>query len=731
MLRSTLITLLCSFYVLFSNAQSEENKVFLNNESSINSNKLEYSPAFYEDGIVFISSRASSKKYRIKDTRIDKNIMSIYLARRSEAGLLQNPEPFSEELLSTVHEGPITFDRTADNIFFTRNNIVKGRPKKAKDGIVKLKIYTASKVGDKWSNIKDMKFNDNDFNTAHPAISVEGNVLYFSSDRPGGMGGMDIWKVNRTGDDWSAPENLGPNINTDSDEIFPFIHADGSLYFASGGHSGFGGLDLYSSAFSNNSFSKVVNLGKPFNTENDDFGFIIDRDKKNGYFSSNRAGGIGDDDIYSFYLSNNLDQVTGAPTRPIGNRDIEIAVIDDETGEPIQGAKINYILVDELTLAKALLDSEGNEVDPNTNELLLKLPFGSDASIGNTDPEGVFPTSVKYSNYIFNIEKPGYQARQVILTSDSEVNQFLITLSKAIPGSDGLVNNNNTGTNNSNNGTNNSGSIGNNSSNSNSGPIVLGQDGNSGIDLGTTIREGSVIELPNIYYNFNDSGIRPDARKDLDVVVGLLNRYPDMQIELSSHTDSRGSSRYNRNLSQTRAENAVAYLSRQGISASRLRAVGYGESELRNECNDGVNCSEFDHQYNRRTEVRVTRMSREINVTFVNDSSAPETIDAAPEQVINSTRPSSSTISSSSSNSSGDFVGSSSGSVQVIVGVFSEEKNAQKRLNQVKSLGFDLAAIEAKAGKNVVIAGRYASSSEAESAASFLKANSVKTYVKR
>jgi len=471
-------------FVANISAQTDENNVFINNEASINSGKLEYSPAFYEDGIVFISSRPSAKKYKIKDTRIDKNIMSIFLARRTEAGLLQNPEPFAEELLSTVHEGPITFDRTADNIFFTRNNIVKGRPKKAKDGIVKLKIYSAAKVGEKWSNIKELRFNNNDYNTAHPTISVEGDVLYFSSDREGGMGGMDIWKVNRVGDEWSTPENMGPTINTDSDEIFPFIHADGTLYFASSGHSGFGGLDLYSSSYVNNQYTDVVNLGKPFNTENDDFGFIIDRDKKNGYFSSNRSGGLGDDDIYSFYLLNNLDQVTGVPAQPTGTRDIEIAVIDDETGVPIEGAKINYILVDELTLAKALLDSEGNEVDANTNELLLKLPFGDDATIGDTDGEGVFPANVKYSNYIFNIQKPGYQARQVILTSGSEVNQFLITLSKAIPGANDIAGS--TG-NNSSNGNGNNGSTDSNNPNgsndatsgSNSGPIVLGQDGNS------------------------------------------------------------------------------------------------------------------------------------------------------------------------------------------------------------------------------------------------------------
>ena len=716
------LSLIFFCFVLIGNvfAQSTENDVFLTNEASINSNHLEYSPAFFEDGIVFISSRASSKKYKILDTRIDKNIMSIYLARRSETGLLQNPEPFSEELLSTVHEGPITFDRTADNIYFTRNNLIKGKPKKAKDGIVKLKIYSAAKVGDKWTNIDELDFNDTEYNTAHPAISVDGDEMYFSSDRPGGMGGMDIWRSRNIGGQWGDPENLGPAVNTDSDEIFPFIHADGTLYFASGGHNGFGGLDLFSSINNGGTYSEITNLGKPFNTESDDFGFIIDRDKKNGYFSSNRAGGLGEDDIYSFYLLNNLDVLTGTPTLPVGNRDIEIAVIDDETGAPLQGANINYILVDELTLAKALIDSEGNGIDPTTNELLVKLPFDADALTGNTDGEGVFPANVKYSNYIFNIEKSGYQSRQVILTSDSEVNQFLITLSKALPGGD-IAGNNSDSNGDGNNG---------NSSSSTTTPTVLGSDGSTtDIDLGTTIRTGSVIELPNIYYNFNDASIRPDARKDLDVVLGLLNRYPDMQIELSSHTDSRGSSRYNRSLSQKRAENAVRYLQQQGIAASRLRPVGYGESELRNGCDDGVNCSEAEHQYNRRTEVRVTSMSREINVTFVNDTSAPTTIDSAPSTISSSTG-STSTSQGSASSSSGSIVGNSSGAVSVITGLFSNRSNAEKRLNQVLRLGFDLANIVLQSDKHMVVAGRYDNRSEAQSAATFLNSNSVKTYIK-
>ncbi|NNE30184.1 MAG: OmpA family protein [Saprospiraceae bacterium] len=714
------LLILLSNGALSQEGQTDQN-ILLTNEASINSEFLEYSPAFFEDGIIFISSRVADKRYKIKDKRINKNIMSIFFAKRSESGLLQTPKPFAEELLSTVHEGPMALDRTADNIFFTRNNLKKGRMKKAKDGIVKLKIYSAERVGDKWGNIKELPFNNDEYNTAHPSVSIEGEYLYFSSDRPGGLGGMDIWRSQRAGEDWGEPENLGPLVNSESDEVFPFIHADGSLYFASGGHSGFGGLDLYSAQESDQQWAEVENLGEPFNSTGDDFGFIIDRDKKNGYFSSNREGGLGEDDIFSFYVLNNLDALAGDNRQ--GTREILVSVLDDETGMPLSDTKISYILVDELTLAKALVDSDGNQIDPTTNELLLKLPFDENASSGVTDSEGNFPTDVSYDNFIFNIEKPGFQSRQVILTANSEVNEFLVTLTSDAfaANQSGTTGENGTGPGGVNEGENP------NTQNGTNPPLVIGDDGN-GLDLGTTIREGTVIELPNIYYNFNDSNIRPDARQDLDIILGLMNRYPDLRIELASHTDSRGSNRYNNNLSQSRAQNAVRYLTENGISSNRVTPRGYGESELRNGCADDVVCTEEEHQYNRRTEVRVVSLGQEIDLTFVNDTKAPDVVDYAPSSV---TEPTSSDPVSTSPTTGQSSISGDGGSVLVIVGVFKNLQNAQRRLNQVIAIGFDRAEIRDRNGNNMVVAGQYSSRSAADSAASFLRENGVKTYIPR
>ena len=692
----TLLLCVSMTHSLLGQAESEEKRVIITNEATINTENLEYSPAFFEDGIVFISTKVSAKRYRVTDKRINKNIMSIFRSQRSESGSLMAPNPFAEELLSSVHEGPITFDRTADNIYFTRNNYKDGKKKKASDGIVKLKIYSASKVNDTWSNIEDLSFNDDESNTAHPAISVDGQFLYFASDRPGGMGGMDIWVANRRGDDWGTPTNLGPMINTDGDEIFPFIHADGTLYFASNGHVGVGGLDLYyTNQGENGAWGKPANLGKPFNTEHDDFGFIVDRDKKNGYFSSNRSGGLGEDDIYSFYALDNLDALSGIVRRnPNETRQIELAVIDEETGDLIEGANINYILVDELTLAKALVDDSENLSD---KEVLLRLPFTDGNMQGVTDSNGVFPAEVKYANYIFNIQKEGFQSRQVVLTANSDVKQFLVTLSKALAGGEHL--------------TDTEGNPNGNPNGSPTGEETEGSDpiGGSLADLGvSTIKEGTVIELPNIYYNFNDASIRPDARQDLDIIASLLLKYPAMEIELASHTDSRGTDRYNQRLSQKRAENAVQYLVNQGIEEYRLIPTGYGESEIRNRCSDGVNCEEIEHQFNRRTEVRITKMAQEVNITFVNNTSIPST----PEPTTG-------------------YYSSNLGEVLVITGIFNNLRNAETRLGQVQDLGFGSAQIvDFRGNKHMVVAGRYGSRQEAEGAAGALNDGGIKTYIK-
>lgn len=692
-----LAALLLVVNVAKSQSSVEEKKVFINNEATINTDKLEYSPAFLEDGIVFISSKYLSKKFKVKDKRIDKNIMSIYHARREESGLLQVPIHFANELTTTVHEGPLTFDRTADRVFFTRNNVKNGKRKKAKDGIVKLKIYTSERVSDKWMNVEELSFNDDESNTCHPAISVDGDILYFASDRPGSLGGMDIWMSKKSGDMWGEPINLGPEINTEADEVFPFAHADGSLFFASSGHAGFGGLDVFFSNRNGEGWNKPTNLKAPFNSENDDFGYIIDRDKKNGYFSSNRPGGFGEDDIYSFYVSGNLDELFNDKDKPKEIKNFNLLVTDAATGDIVEGAKITYTNLDELNIANAITEQGKTTsilqlLSEENKELLLRVPLDANSQNGLTDNWGKFPLSLNEGNYVLIVEQEGFTPHQMVVDTDREELDIFVSLNTKPEES--MANNDN-GNNNS-------------STNPNNGGDGTGSNG-SAVDAPTfntgttsdetsfpsTIKEGTVFQLPNIYYNFNDAKIRPDARIDLDALADFLQNYPDIEIELSSHTDSRGGTRYNRKLSQGRADNAVKYLIGRGLSSSRLTPVGYGEEQIRNHCTDGKDCSEEEHQYNRRTEVRITKMSQEINIQFVNESSPPSTYTEPSNEYTSSTT-------STSYDTDNQTVRNIAYLEQftVVAGVFGEYKNAQKRLNKLYDLGFGGAEIVAYGSAN-------------------------------
>jgi len=707
--------------VISAQETEEEKRVFINNEATINSDKLDYSPAFFEDGIVFISSKVSTKRYKVKDRRIDKNVMSIFQSRREENGLLLPPTPFAMELLSTVHEGPLTFDRTGEKLFFTRNNLKNGKKKKAKDGIVKLKIYQAESVSGKWTNVKDMPFNDDQFNTAHPSISVDGDVLYFASDREGGAGGMDIWSVKREGDSWGEPQNLGPTVNTDSDEIFPFIHADGTLYFASNGHPGFGGLDLFFSR-PGVEWSSPTNLGGPFNTENDDFGFIIDRDKKNGYFSSSRTGGYGADDIYSFYVSGNLDELFDEDNRPKVTRSFMLAVADNVSAEMIEGATITYTNLDNLSITKAISSGAKSDMleevdEPDNSDLLLRVPMEDIGKNGVTDNFGKFPVDLTTGNYAFVIEKAGYESRQIIIDTEKSDAEIFVSLDKErlMASNNGTTYTENTGT---------TGGINGNPITTNTSPSNPSTTTIPGGGFTSTIREGTVFQLPNIYYNFNDASIRQDAIIDLDALADFLNQYPDVEIELSSHTDSRGGSRYNKKLSQKRAENAVGYLVRKGIAANRMVPRGYGEEAIRNHCTNGKDCTEDEHQYNRRTEVKIMSMSKEINIEFINDTSPPSYTDSAEDY------DGGSFTENNTPSTTGSYTSSSSGNFTVIAGVYSNYENAERKMNRLLDKGYNGTEIQSVGSQFHIIVKRFSSKSEAENLQGRLTSDNIDSYLK-
>ncbi len=279
----------------------DSSKVDIKN-MAFNSEYADFSPAFFKDGLLFSSTRTKGKNAGGLDQWTGENFNDIYYIAKVNIDSASKAQLLPGFINSNFHEGPATYDATANTIYFTRNSVVKGVQKRSKEGVLKIQIYTAAMQDNRWDIIKEFSLNNPENIFCHPSISEDGNRIYFASDIPGGYGGLDIYYADRTGDSWGTPVNLGVHVNSQWNEAFPYIHSTGTLYFASEGLPGLGGFDVYSVRFGGLEWEDVKNLGYPINTANDDFGFILDSTNKSGYIASNRVGGKGSDDIYSVFI---------------------------------------------------------------------------------------------------------------------------------------------------------------------------------------------------------------------------------------------------------------------------------------------------------------------------------------------------------------------------------------------------------------------------------------------
>ncbi len=838
MIRKISVLLFALAVCTFAHAQLpiQNGEVTVENETKVNTEKLEFSPVFYKDGIVYVSSENDGLRYAVTDERISHNVFSIYQSTRDEEGNLKMGHPLARELLSDLHEGPLTFNTTGELMYFTRNDS-KVTSNTSGNVLKKLNIFSAQMADNKWGNITEMPFNEPQYNTCHPSITPDLDELYFASDRPGGYGGYDLYVVRKIGGEWSSPVNLGPQVNTPDNEVFPFIHADGTLYFGSNGHGGAGGLDLFYSTKTRDVWRRPVNMGEPFNTGSDDFGIIVDRDNKNGYFSSARGGGSGGDDIYRFNVL--ADDIKD---------EILVTVVDAVTNDPLEAAEIAWVNLNEVNLPPGK-DAETlrlESISGENGEMIFKLNSGNDLNKGLTDLDGQFVVTLPNGEYVLRASRDGYLPTHIGFSVPPSTgdNTFIIPLDKAVDcvPINGAVTDISYGTVQAGAAvvirevesrkefrttTDNSGqysyclkcgieyqiwaeksgkqsakrtistknqpcddqlgftenlaiSIG-----STGGPITTNPPGRtnpndpyrdpndpyrdpsdpyrdpynpstpryddlSGGTVGAPIREGTIIQLPNIYYNFDDAGLRPDARADLDLVVRMMNLYPEMEIELGSHTDSRGTDGYNRSLSQRRSDRCVDYLVSQGISAGRINAVGYGESKPRNRCVNGRKCSESEHQENRRTEVVVTRLGNSYS-TLLRDDAAIQQLEsyAVGEGGTNNREyydESPTTTSydsydsynerSSSSTTTTDYNAvpvATAKKYYVIAGTFRNAENASVRKGEVMNRGFSNVEVIKFDYPNyhAVCVDKFAQESDARAMVRELQAQDINSYVRR
>ncbi len=325
---------------------------------NINTEAAEFSPSFYQEGIVFVSSR--SKKHSLK--RNYSRDRSKYLNLYYSEGLIGNdmmttPEKIKGQVNTRFHQGPATFYQDHQKIIFTSNNTNSSQ---ATDKNLKLYSATFSNENNRWQNVTPLPFNHEEYSSGHPAMDITEKVLYFVSDRPGGMGGTDLYKVSIIGNDWGTPVNLGNKINTPGNEMFPYIDRNNRLYFSSNGHGGLGGLDIFYVDI-NKSTHKVQNMGFPINSTRDDYGLIYDETKELGYFSSDR---IGQSDLYQYRVIEEV--IHNAFTTTVYDSQLPLSMASLQSG-PTQGTLLVVAGI-EHKKSYVITDNQVIEVkDPETN----------------------------------------------------------------------------------------------------------------------------------------------------------------------------------------------------------------------------------------------------------------------------------------------------------------------------------------------------------------------------
>jgi outer membrane protein OmpA-like peptidoglycan-associated protein len=568
-----------------------------------NSEASDFSPAWFGNEIVFVSARKKTSIIRSIYNRTSSSFLDLFVASPDS----RTGKPFSGDLNTKYHEGPLTFTRNLDTVIFTRSNFFNKKFRKSTEGINKLKLFQAVwvKSQKRWTNITPLPFNNDQYSVGHPAFSPDGKTLYFASDMPGSLGGTDIYYSQLiTGSngkkDWSSPVNMGPEINTRGNEMFPFIDMDGNLWFSSDGLPGLGGLDEFVAFKKTGGFLKPVNPGYPLNTRFDDFGYITKSSGSEGYISSDRNNQIGNDDIYRIrkisrslpvvvYDSKTKKRITSAAiVFSTGGTELQSQQSDvnglgmfrikPSGSYSISVTKENY---DEAKLELSDLNSDTHDtiripMHPRSFKFILT---GKVYSADNFKP---VPNSTAYltDKSDLSVKEAKCDEKGMFTFQLQPESDYSVKVSVSKKGSKCSSNINECST------------------------RGLSTDVNFNQSF-PVFCVGDVIKVENIYYDLGKYNIRPDAALELDKLLVIMKTYPSMKIELRSHTDSRGTASANMTLSQNRAKAAAEYLFSKGIERNRIASKGFGESMPLNNCIDGVKCTEEEYKVNRRTEFKI------------------------------------------------------------------------------------------------------------------------------
>ena len=488
---------------------------------NINSKYSDFSSTFKGDTLLFASARPRIIANQIYQ-RTGQAFTNLYYSVKTNdtTNTYSEPKLFSKKVFSVYHEATPVFTKDGKTMYYTQNEVKKNHKRKLTNGLNK--IYKATNENGKWvdQGVLDI-FALDSIRVAHPALSPDEKTLYFASDAKGSYGQSDLYKIELHPDGTIGnPENLGTTINTEARESYPFVTDDNILLFASDGRLGMGGYDIYAVDL-NTPNAIPVHLGSPINSPFDDFDMNWDRTTNQGVLSSNRPGGKGDDDLYSF-------QNTGAPFVFEYLTNIKGRVLDQTTSNSIAYAALVLLDKNNNEVARTLADETGNFSFENVASNAVYTIQGAKEAYSTAGIEAI---ARLYGDNI---------------TKDLRLKKDVYEIAP-------------------------------------------------GLDL------AKVFEITQIYFDLDKSTIRKDAIEPLEKIVQALQEYPEIKIEIGSHTDSRQHRKYNKLLSQRRADATMAYLIKRGIAPERLTAKGYGESQLVNSCADGIICTEEQHQQNRRS----------------------------------------------------------------------------------------------------------------------------------
>lgn len=513
------------------------------NNININSDAEDFGTSYFKNKIVFASSR-TTKSMPKKSYRNGKPYLNLYMAD-VDNDQLKEPEIFNKSFNGNMNEGPASFNKEGTFMAYSKNNYDLTK----KELVVNIEIYfsTYDKEKEKWSEPESFLLNNKDYSVGQPSLSDDGKTMYFTCNKPGGFGGADLYKVTRDENGtWGNSTNLGNTINTEGNEVFPFYQEEkGILFFASNGHFGLGNLDIFSSTLKGSVYGKATNLGAPLNSSSDDFSILIDSSLTRGFFSSNRAGGQGDDDIYSVKF-----------------------IIHKTINGHAKDKNEKYLATTFITL----LDDKGYVLDTLTTKNDGAFSF-------NVESNKDFKLTGKKEKYDEGSNLFSTYSPELVVTSD--VTLLLTPKKEAIVQAkkEEVI------------------------------PVKKEKTVAEKIEVNEDL--GKIVGFNPIYFDFEEYELRPFAKTELNKIVDILNEYPSMTLQLNAHTDCRSTMAYNQILSNKRAKASADYIKSRIKNPSRIKAKGYGESKLINSCScdmvDTKNCSEEDHQANRRTEFIITK----------------------------------------------------------------------------------------------------------------------------